>query len=70
MLWTKSSDVECESLYRSYIVISEEYHCEKAEMGLNDPKPLSGCMCPLMGRFVPYVYCSSKVNMFYCSVVV
>ena len=43
MLWRKSSDVDvrvCTDVYSNI----QKHHCEKAEMGLNDPKLLSGCV--------------------------
>ena len=43
MLRRKSSDVDVRVCTYIYINI-QKHHCEKAEMGLNDPKLLSGCM--------------------------
>ena len=43
MLWGISSDIDvrvCTDIYSDI----QKHHCEKAEMGLDDPKLLLGCM--------------------------
>ena len=52
-----------------YIVISESIIVKKAETGLDDPNLVSVHMFFYYGH-VPYVHGPSKVNWFYCAVVV
>ena len=52
-----------------YIVISESIFVKRLKWVLIIQNCYL-CVCPFMGRCVPYVYCSSKVNRNYCSLIV
>ena len=53
---------------QSYIEISESIIVKRLKWILMIQNWYQN-MCPLMGGHVPYVHCSSKVNRYYCSVV-
>ena len=56
-------------LVQPYIVISKSIIVKRLKWVSMIQNCYQGA-CPLIGRCMPYVLCSSKVNRFYCSVVV